>query len=265
MSDQTTITQLFQSAQAQGELSKAAITALSLPDITYQIEEALGTPAIDIQSSEVFLVGLLIDDSGSIRMAGNSQLVREGHNEVLAAFRESKSRDGILVHARYLNGTILYPFVPLDQATLMTPQNYNPTGGTPLYDESLVFWATMLAKTEELKINGIPVRTASLILTDGHDEGSVRGTADDCCKVARDIQKSERHIIAALGIDDGSTNFQDVFSKMGIPSEWILTPGDTRSEIRKALQVWSRSTVRASQSAQAFSQVRLGGFATTAP
>ena len=48
---------------------------------------------------------------------------------------------------------------------------------------------------------------------------------------------------------------------MGIPDEWILTPGNSASEICKAFQVFSQSAVRASQGGATLSQVALGGFA----
>jgi hypothetical protein len=34
---------------------------------------------------------------------------------------------------------------------------------------------------------------------------------------------------------------------MGIPDRWVLTPGNSASEIRRAFQVFSQSAVRASQ------------------
>jgi hypothetical protein len=73
---------------------------------------------------------------------------------------------------------------------------------------------------------------------------------------------AENHIIAAMGIDDGRTDFRQVFQDMGIRDEWILTPGNSQKDIRNAFQVFSQSAVRASQSAGSFSQTSLGGFGT---
>jgi hypothetical protein len=74
-----------------------------------------------------------------------------------------------------------------------------------------------------------------------------------------DLERAESHIVAAMGISDGSTDFRRVFCEMGINDRWVLTPGNSPSEIRKAFQVFSQSAVRASQSAS-FSQTALGGF-----
>jgi hypothetical protein len=57
-----------------------------------------------------------------------------------------------------------------------------------------------------------------------------------------------------MGIHDGTTDFTQVFRSMGIPDRWILTPGNSASEIRRAFQVFSQSAVRATQGMQ------LGGF-----
>jgi hypothetical protein len=64
----------------------------------------------------------------------------------------------------------------------------------------------------------------------------------------------ENHIVAAMGISDGSTDFRGVFRAMGIADRWILTPGNSASEVRRAFQVFSQSAVRAAAGAQ------LGGF-----
>jgi hypothetical protein len=68
-----------------------------------------------------------------------------------------------------------------------------------------------------------------------------------------------------MGIADGSTDFKQVFRDMGIPDEWILTPGNTNSEIRKAFQIFSKSAVRASQNVASFTSSVGGGFVTVLP
>jgi hypothetical protein len=65
-----------------------------------------------------------------------------------------------------------------------------------------------------------------------------------------------------IGIADGSTDFKAVFGEMGIRDEWILTPKNSPSEIRRAFQMLSQSATRASQSATTFSQAAMGGFAS---
>jgi hypothetical protein len=216
-------------------------------------------------------------------MAGNSQVMRDGHNLTLDALLGSKQKDGILIHTRYLNGYVLNPYRALDQAVRMDAHNYNPDEGTPLYDNTVLFLATVLAKAQEFSDNGVPVRTATLIVSDGADMHSKVQKPATVKAIVQDMLKTESHIVAAMGVSDGSTDFYEVFSGrtrdevkkarlngtldqltpgpagMGIWPRWVLTPGNTQSEIRKAFQVFSQSAVRASQGAGSFSKA-MGGF-----
>jgi hypothetical protein len=258
MSQPININNLFQSAHEDGLLSTASLQALDVNDIGAQIQAGLGIQVDDVMSSEVVLVTIMPDDSGSIRFSGNAQAVRGGHNAVLDALTQSKQKDNILIHNRYLNGLVLYPYCPIDQGIRMTPQNYDPNEGTPLYDQTLVLLGTVLAKTQEFADNGVPVRTVTLIITDGADAHSMRADAKSVASVIGDMLRSENHIIAGMGIDDGYTDFRQVFKEMGIRDEWILTPGNSDSEIRKAFQIFSQSAVRVSQAAGNINSV--GGF-----
>jgi hypothetical protein len=254
------LSRLFQSAEDQGALSPATRAVLDVPDLGARIQEGLGIKVEDVQSSEVVLCTIMPDDSGSIRFGGNAQVVRDGHNLVLDALGASRQKDSILAHNRYLNWTVLYPYCPIARAVRMTEHNYDPSLGTPLYDQAVVLLGTVIAKTQELAGNGVPVRTVTLILTDGGDQGSMRAKAKDVAAIARDMQATENHIVAAMGVDDGSTPFRDVFRSMGIEDRWILTPGNDAAEIRKAFLVFSQSAVRASQGGASFSRTAAGGF-----
>ena len=262
---------LFGNAVADGTLSSETANTINFDDLGETINDALGVSVDDVTASEVVLVTMLIDDSGSIRFAGNTDAVRTGHNVVLDALGKSKQDDSIIVMCRYLNGTQLYPYMPLKQATRMDAGNYNPNGGTPLYDESITTLGAVIAKSQDFLDNGIACRTVTLIVTDGADAGSYRD-APDVKRFVSDMLRAENHIVAFMGIFDGQkdangnpipgtgTDFEQVATEMGIPKEWILTPGNTESEIRKAFAVFSQSAQRASQNATAFSQQAMGGF-----
>lgn len=254
------VSQLFQKAAQEGTLSPASAHVLAIPDLGAQIQAGLGVSVDDVTASEVMLIGMMPDDSGS--MSPNTDAVCDGHNVVLDAFKGSKQKDGILVHCRYLNGNVLYPFAAIDQAVRMSRRNYSADQGTPLYDQAVVFLGTMLAKAQEFADAGVPVRAGALIMTDGQDLHSVRSTARDVERIVKDMLKQETYIVAAMGFDNGSTDFRSVFSGMGIRDEWILTVANSPSEIRKAFRLFSQSMVRASQGAGAFSKTALGGFAT---
>ena len=273
------VNELLKNANEEGTLSDESLKALENLDIGNQIQAGLGVSVDSVQSSEVVLVTIMVDDSGSIRFNGNAQLVRDGHNSVLNALTASKQNGSLLVHTSYLNGEILFPFIPLatldesekkrtgliryvpnPQVVQMTNKNYNPNLGTPLYDQTAILLGRVLTKYQEFAEGGVVARTVTLIITDGADEHSTQATAATVRSLVNDL-KGEHHIIAAMGIDDGGrTDFRKIFREMGIPDEWILTPGNSQSEIRKAFQVFSQSAVKASQCANNFSQLAAGGL-----
>jgi hypothetical protein len=245
---------LLDDAHAQGALSAKALATLDVVDVGAQIQAGLGCSIDDVAASEVVLLTMMPDDSQSIASAGNVDAVRDGHNFVLDAMRSSKQAGEVLAHTRYLNGHVLCPYTALDHAVAMTKANYNPHLGTPLYDQTAVVLGTVIAKAQELAQAGIAVRTVTLIITDGGDYGSTRAKPADVKAIVDDLLAQECHIVAAMGISDGSTDFKAVFRAMGIPDRWILTPGNSASEIRRAFALFSQSAVRASQG------VQLGGF-----
>lgn len=255
---------LFQSAVGDGLLSKGALQAINVADVGADINAALGISVDDVTASEVTLVTQVIDDSGSIRfVAGNTEAVREGHNLVLDSLTKTKQKDGILAMCTYLNRGLLYPYAPVDKALRMTQSNYDPNGGTPLYLKSIEALGAVIAKCQEFCDNGIPCRTVTAIITDGNNEWHRGPTAADVRKVVADMLKAENHIIAGVGISDGSTDFKAIFNEMGIRPEWILTPKNSPSEIRRAFNMLSQSAQRASQASGAsFSKAAMAGFGT---
>ena len=252
---------LLKNAGAAGNLSAAAEQVIvNIPDIGEEIQNALGITADDVTASEVTLVTFLVDDSGSIQSAGNEKVVREGYNLIIDTLVQTKQKDSIIVHTKYLNGKVLYPYLPIDQAKRMDGRNYQANGGTPLYDQTVTVLASVLAKAQEFENNGVAVRTITIVITDGEDVHSHKADAKDVKKIVRDMIKKEKHIVAAMGIDDGSTPFRTIFKEMGLDDVWILLPQNTPTEIRAAFALFSQSAVRASQGAASFSKTAGGGF-----
>ncbi len=235
---------LLDDAHREGRLSRASLQVLDLPDLGAQIQAGLGGSADDVEASEVLLVTLMPDDSSSIQFAGNAGVIRDGHNSVLDALAQSRQTEDVLVHTRFLNGTVLFPYVALPAALRMDTKNYRPEHGTPLFDQTVVVLGTVAAKAQELQNAGVAVRTVTLLLTDGSDQHSVRAKADDVRALVEDLIADENHVVCAMGIADGMTDFRAVFQEMGIPDRWILTPGNSQTEIRRAFQVFSQSAAQ---------------------
>ncbi|HUS31839.1 MAG TPA: hypothetical protein VMZ53_25235 [Kofleriaceae bacterium] len=252
--DDKKVKKLLDDAHQTGALSAKSLAALDVVDVGAQIQAGLGVTIDDVAASEVVLLTMMPDDSQSIAAANNTDAVKDGHNFVLEALARSKQSGEVLAHTRYLNGDVLFPYTTLANASQMTAANYNPCHGTPLFDQTVVLLGTVIAKAQELQQAGIAVRTVTLIITDGGDYGSTRCRTSDVAAIVADMLAQENHIVAAMGINDGSTDFKKVFKSMGIPDRWVLTPGNSASEIRRAFQVFSQSAVRATAGAQ------LGGF-----
>lgn len=260
MSDTANLVSLLGDA----DLTPAANSAMQLTVDTLgpTIMAGLGSVTLDdIDTAEVVLVTLVLDDSGSIRFAGNTQAVRDGHNGLIDALQGAKQSASVLVSCHYINDGVLYPYVMLNNATRLDSHNYNPGGGTPLFRQTAAALTGVAAKMAEFEQGGVAARAVTVIVSDGGDNDSYQIRVHDVRAMVDGLLATEQHIIAGMGIDDGMTDFQQVFQEMGIRDEWILTPGNTPSEIRQAFQVVSQSAVRASQTAGSFSQVALGGFA----
>lgn len=255
------IKDILENARADGRISQEAVDILTVTDIGVEIQNALGVSVDDVGSSEVILVTALIDDSGSMNQGDNARITSEGHNALIDELLKAKQSGGVLVHTRYIHGKILYPYGFLKDAKKMDGRNYKPDGGTPLYDQIVTALGSVFVKSQEFFDAGVSCRTITLIVSDGaENESRIYTNPASVRKIVEDMLKEERHIIAAMGIDDGATDFKKVFSDLGIQSKWILTPVNNGKEIREAFRLFSQSAVRASQSVQSFSQTSVGGF-----
>lgn len=259
-SNSANLNALFSQAAERGIISPGTLHTLSAVDLGARIKNALGISADQVEASEVFLVTLLLDDSGSIREAGQEDTVRQGHNRVVEVLRR-KGGDHILFHAATLNRAVVYPFRLGSEVPELDGSNYQATGGTPLYDQTIAVLGTVLAKEREFAVQeGVPCHTATLIMTDGEDLHSLR-SVQEVARLVADMRARETHIIAALGVDNHRTDFRAVFGAMGIDPKFMLLPGSSDEEILRCFGEFSQSAVQASQGAGAFSRVLGGGFA----
>jgi len=243
--------ELMTEAYTEGVLSKDSMQALvAVPEIGAQIERGLGR-AEDAD----FLVSVMADDSLSISTSDMEAAVRNGHNLILDVAKEQAG--SCLFHTRFLNGRVLNPYGSADLAKPMTRENYelNPSG-TPLYDQTIVLLGTMIAKWREAPAGSRP-RTFSVVISDGDDNRS-RGGPKPVEQLVSDLLLSGDHLVAAIGIDDGHTDFRRVFGAMGIPGPWILTPEATADQVAEAFKRIANALALGAGSQQAFRQLAAG-------
>lgn len=273
---------LLDSAGRAGILSDASLQALKKVSPE---KLALGSSVNQYKEESVLLAALLIDDSGSLNVVvekdlkterlishpvscddpkSNAEAVRIGHNAVVQSLRDCERPSIIWFHTRYLKGYQLNSWNLLGKAVGMDRVNYKSDGGTPLYDETVAILGSIITKTQEFRRNWTGVRTATLIVTDGADTESKLQTPASVKSVITDMYNMGIHIIAAMGIHDGTTDFKKVFIEMGIRENLILTPGSTPDEIRKAFGLFGKMASRATNYQQ-FNDMLSGGFLALPP
>ena len=217
-----------------GDLAEDSRQALKAPGIVAAIGRGLGEQS---SADELLLATILVDDSMSI--ARNIDEVRRGHNEMLAALRETTNTAEVRVQTRALNRGILSPYRPIAQAMQLDGRTFSGrllAEQTPLYLQSLITLSTVMVKAREEELRGAKVRTFTLVVTDAEDNKSEGITAKDVHFVVTDMMElMTNHIVAGMGVGERpeTVDFGQIFSNMGIQKRWHFTSACTAEEIRE--------------------------------
>jgi uncharacterized protein YegL len=242
------VTKNLTSAVATGVLSPQTSTLITGNLGAIVLAGAAGKALEDITASDVTLVTLLIDASGSIADRGLEQAVRDGETSLLDAFSGAKEKDSVLLALWTFNGDqkVLHSYVPVEDATRLDARNYRAGGATRLYDTWCDALAANVAYAQRLRDGGTPTRSVVVVVTDGEDVGSSR-TSRDCAKLSKDLLASELFTLAFVGVGK-DTQFELIAAAMGIPAGCVHVQRDaTPSGLRKTFQLVSKSAIRASQ------------------
>lgn len=242
---------ILQDAVEDGVISQKALQVIDINDkVLAGID---GTNIDDIQATDVTLLTLIVDDTGSLSHLIDS--VIEGQNMLLESIKKSKQKDNILLSLWKFgpNSKLVHSYVPVDQATKLDRRNYRASeGSTALYDSWMNGLAANIAYAQMLRSSGTPVKNIVVVITDGQDNDSRKYKVKDVEQVNKDLLKSEQFILAFVGMAETAadeTQFRLVAEKMGFPDGAILTVDSTSSEIRKVFNMVSQSAIRASQKA----------------
>lgn len=243
--DISTAKSIFAEAVADGLMSQPTkdLMCVSLDDAV--LAGCAGVNPDDIEATEVTLVSLLIDDSGS--MAGLEDAVIAGQRAMLEAFAKSKQKDSFLVGMWALNRTDPYhSYVKVDDAVRLDRRNYQPNGCTPLCDRWCEILSANVVYAGQLRANGTVVRSIVVVITDSYDNASQKFDIADCAKIAKDLLSSEQFILAMVGVGQ-ETDFRAMAKKMAIPDGAVMIAQATASDMRHAFHLVSQSVIRASQ------------------
>jgi uncharacterized protein YegL len=202
----------------------------------------VGAQIDDLNSDDVTLVVMIIDESGS--MDGVRSAVLDAFNQMTRALNDSKAADSILMSAWTFSGSpkLLFGYTPINAVKDLTEKEYKPDGGTALYDAVLDGFTGIVAYGQDLRNNGIRTRAIIVVISDGGDNVS-QHTAHSVKTVADDLMKQEFYTLAYIGMGDTAT-FEQIANSMGFYE--VLTINNSASEIRKALNMVSASIIRTS-------------------
>jgi hypothetical protein len=93
-----------------------------------------------------------------------------------------------------------------------------------------------MTKARAEREEGHRVRAFTLLVTDGSDNASGNTAAEAVRFLVKDmLEFSDDYIVAGMGIGDAK-RFLGIFTEMGIPKEWILTPDATAADIERVFR-----------------------------
>lgn len=225
--------------------------------ITTLVEKGLADQKAGSEAKEISLVLLLMDNSTSIRVAGNEQAVIDGYNEFIDVLKAGTGR--IRFKTMFLNSSVEIPFQPLANVQSLSCETYRLFRGTPLFARARDALMAMMEEAAVYHEQGYAVRTMSFFFSDGGNNHGVVG-APEVRFCAKTMLATENHIIGACAVDDGYTNFWEVFASMGVPKWWIWVLKNNPGEVRKAIETLGNIAAAASTDAQSFRQARETGF-----
>ena len=236
------IASLLTNAAESGDITTKTANLLTNAATLREIKKGDGVSTDTYPHSAVRIITILLDDSTSIRDNGNTPHLIDGHNQIIQALRGASKKQQLetIVSCRTLNNGPVYEYKHLADVPKLTTATFAPGGPTPLFDQSIVTVGSVIAKVQEFENAGIAARTWTLIVSDGGDYGS-RRKANDVATVVAELN-SEQHLIMAMGVSDGSTDFNKVFLAMGVKQSNIhVVNGSDPAALRRMFNQASQS------------------------
>lgn len=193
----------------------------------------------EVVSPSVLLVDFVIDRTGS--MYTYERVMQECLEHYKQAIVNSKQADEMLVSKTLFNDRI-------ETGGYVTPDDFNTDysayGVTRLFDAIIDRRQRMLSYMEQLKNNGTNARAVMVILSDGYDNDS-QYRASDARQAVQDLLSKE---ITVAFIAFGQDAF-GVADKLGIQPKNVKEVSNDESELRRVIDLVSKSAISASKKA----------------
>lgn len=193
----------------------------------------------DITSSSVTIVDFLIDRTGSMDMY--ESVMQDCLKHYKQAICDSKQADEMLVSKTLFNEEI-------EIGGYLAPEDFNTDysawGCTRLYDAIIVRRQNLLTYMDQLNTRGYNSRACMIILSDGLDNKS-QYYANDARHAIQDLISKE---ITVAFIAFGQEAF-GIANKIGIKPQNIMEVKNDESELRRVIDLVSKSAISASKKA----------------
>ncbi len=185
----------------------------------------------------VMLVDFLIDGSGS--MSEYEGTMRECLVHYKSAIIDSKQADEILISKTIFETKVHEGgYAPIEDLNT----DYTANRCTSLYDAIVKRHEAMLKYVEALKANGTNSHACMTILSDGEDTSSEH-SINDAYKAVKDMISDE---ITVAFITFGE-QARGIAESLGIKEKNIIEVSNDESELRRVMDLFSKSTISASK------------------
>lgn len=197
--------------------------------------------ADEVIAPSIMLVDFVIDGSGSMDIY--EKAMQECLEHYKSAIAGSKQADEMMVSKTIFESTIVTGgyVAPEDLNT-----DYSAGGITRLYDAIIDRRQRMLDYMDQLRNNGTSPLACLVILSDGCDNGS-RNRASDARQAVQDLTSKE---ITVAFIAFGQDAF-GVADQIGVKPQNVKEVSNDESELRKVIDLVSKSAISASKRASA--------------
>jgi hypothetical protein len=213
-------------------------------DLDDLMNEGAGTPAkpavqtkITPVSDKLIIVGMLLDNSGSISNAGLEGMIRDGSNTAIEGLRGIKGAD-VALDIRTFTGQLYSGMLKNVPENVMSHYHAG-NNSTPICACAIELIKSLRQQQAEQKAAGISTTIAMVLPTDGQPMNDT-ATPDQFAKL---IQEGD--FIVGLGVTQQESEvaeYHSLFRSMGASK--ILTSKATPQEFRRSMGQFSRSVAK---------------------
>jgi len=214
------------------------------------IAGCIGTLVDELETDDITIVSIILDSSGSMNQF--EQIVIDSYNKFIMSLRESKQSGSILVSTRSFDSTqkILHGFKKVDEINPISGKDYSASGAsTSLYDTLMDALTGAEGYALSLVQSGVRVKRIVVVFSDGDDNSSHKVKSIDVKTVSEGLLKSEMTYLVYVGYQQNqqnqSSDLKKIAAAVGFPN--VLTAKATESEIRRTMDLVSKSIIRKSQ------------------